>query len=524
MINSVQDKIQQVQQCFQYGQLSQANQYLEELSRFQDDTPVIRLLRAQYYFLNGDYDLSEQALHDLAHLERLPDDLIDPLAHQLNRQEQFFSLAQLLEIKLSKNPQPQLRFQYALCLMKLGKIAQALSIFSELQANQFSHPLLNINVGHAHKAMGDSAAAAESYIKALSTTPELAGTAYWSLADLKNYRFDQQQVRQLKTLIENPQLNPQERALCGFAHGNAQEQLNNYGAAFDCFLMANKLITQSRQFNKTGFEHLKKSLLKTTVNKDTAASHGDKRMIFIVGMPRSGTTLTEQILASHNQVTATDELPYIERIAMQICKDQSYDKALVNLDREECERFARHYLRQAQMHAQSDNPVLLDKNPNNWLHSALILKLFPNAVIINLSRPANDNLLSVFKQHFSAGQDYSYDLQSLKYYIKSYYELMTHWHCLEKERLFTLDYAALVNSPEIQIRKLLKACKLPFDSQCLRFFESDRTVLTPSSNQVKQPIYKKAINISAPYMKKLIQHLPDINELETNRRRLLQPL
>lgn len=524
MLNSVQHKIQQVQQCFQSGQLSQANQYLAELSHYQDDVPVIRLLRAQYYFLNGDYDLSEQSLFDLAHLEHLPDDLIDPLAHQLNRQEQFFSLAHLLKIKLAKNPQPQLRFQYALCLMKLGKIAQALAIFIELQANQFSHPLLNINMGHAHKAMGDSAAAAKSYIKALNTTPELTGTAYWSLADLKNYHFDEQRVKQLNTLIENPKLTSHERALCGFALGYAQEQLKNFGPAFDCFLTANKLIAQSRQFNKTGFEHLKKSLLKTTVNKDTAARHGDKRMIFIVGMPRSGTTLTEQILASHHQVTATDELPYIERIAMQICKHQSYDQALANLDPKDCERFAKHYLRQAQMHAQSDNPVLLDKNPNNWLHSALIMKLFPDAVIINLSRPASDNLLSVFKQHFSAGQDYSYDLQSLKYYIKSYYELITHWHNLEKERLFTLDYAALVNSPEIQISKLLEACKLPFDSQCLRFFESDRAVLTPSSNQVKQPINKKAINISAPFMEKLMQHLPDIGELEENRQTLLQQL
>ena len=521
MTNIVEQTLQTAFHLLQQGNFDKADLALKEVEHHPNYIHHATLLRAQYYFAQGDYDRSEQALEQLAYADDLPPVLIEPLTHQLNRQEQFFPLARLLKLRMTQADAPQLRFQYALCLMKIGQVKKALKVFAQLKENGFNHPKLNINLGHAYKAFGDVNSASIEYKEAISAYPESAGSAFWSIADLKAYYFSQAEKAQLSILLKSAALPARERALCQFTMARVFEQEKDFSSAFEALSEANKTIAQTRPFNHKAYRHLLSSLQQISLCENEM-DDAPQRMVFIVGMPRSGTTLVEQILASHSEVATSDELPFLERLAMQMCRHQSYANAIHNLNSAQQQRFKAHYMAQINQYEVAGKSVIIDKNPNNWMHCALISKLFPSASIINLSRPAADNLMSMYKQYFSVGQDFSFDLNALQQYIRGYYETMIHWCSEHKEGILNCDYQHLVQHPKEATEALLHHCNLPFETQCLRFFENDRAVLTPSASQVKQPVNKKSLQSSAPYISFLQHQGINIKELEDMRLKLLQ--
>ena len=227
-----------------------------------------------------------------------------------------------------------------------------------------------------------------------------------------------------------------------------------------------------------------------------AADSTDVTPVFIVGLPRSGSTLQEQILASHSQVEGTQELPYLPRIAKRIGLDQEDSgmaEAIKALSKNDFQAFAQRYLRQAELHRQQELPYFIDKLPNNFTYIGLIFLLFPNAKIINARRHPMDSCLGCYKQLWAVGQDFTYDLEDLGHYYRDYDRLMSHWSMLFPGRILNVQYERVVSDLPAQVRRLLDFCDLPFESNCVDFHLTNRAVRTASSEQVRQPIYRSAL-------------------------------
>jgi hypothetical protein len=235
-----------------------------------------------------------------------------------------------------------------------------------------------------------------------------------------------------------------------------------------------------------------------------AARHGwgcDARdPIFIVGLPRAGSTLLEQILASHPMAEGTMELPYIVAIARELSGPQArdnaatYHEALANLSAQQCRELGERYLAQASIHRKDGRPFFIDKLPNNFAHTGLIQLILPNARIIDARRHPLGCCFSAFKQHFARGQHFSYSLTDVGRYYRDYVELMAHFDAVLPGRIHRVIYEQMVNDTETQVRALLEYCGLPFNESCLRFYENDRAVRTASSEQVRQPIYRDGVD------------------------------
>jgi hypothetical protein len=222
--------------------------------------------------------------------------------------------------------------------------------------------------------------------------------------------------------------------------------------------------------------------------------------IFIVGMPRAGSTLLEQILSSHSAVEGTSELPEIISIARELrgraSSDEvgAYGEVLASLSGESLRELGKRYIERTRIHRKTDRPFFIDKMPNNFLHIGMILLVLPNAKIIDARRHPLACCFSNFKQHFAHGQRFTYDLTDMGRFYRDYVELMAHFDEVMPRRIHRVHYESMVGDTETEVRRLLDYCQLPFEEGCLRFFENDRPVRTASSEQVRQPIYREAID------------------------------
>jgi len=418
------------------------------------------------------------------------------------KREDFFAAYQYLVILVELKPENSENwFKLGITASKIGLMDEAEEAFNVCHSKGAAKPSVLLNLGHVYKAKGDTVKAAEFYHSYIKAGLEHQAVGYWSLADLKNYSFTDTDAKSLKNNLESSQYSNASRSLFLFAQSRVFEQKHDYEQSFNSISEANRLMQELRPFKAGPFSHIIDSLLECTpVKQDKSQSTAlQQTPIFIVGMPRSGTTLTEQILASHSQVEATDELPYMERLALELDMAGGYAKWLARLSDEKLDSFRGRYLNQVAQYFEGTPEYFIDKNPNNFLHIGLIKTLFPDAKIVNVIRDANDNAMGVFKQHFSRGHDYSYSLDNIVEYWQRYAELMKHWTDLYGEDIYHLSFESLVHSPDDEIAKLLNYCGLSFEDQCLTFYKSKRTVLTPSASQVRQPMNTKAIGQSQKY-------------------------
>ncbi len=418
------------------------------------------------------------------------------------KREDFFAAYQYLVTLVELMPENyENRFKLGITASKIGLMDEAEKAFHFCIDHDSSEPAALLNLGHVYKAKGDTEKAAKYYHSYIKAGPSHQAVGYWSLADLKNYSFTDIDAKSLKNNLESTQYSNASRSLFLFAQSRVFEQQDDNEQSFYSISEANRLMQELRPFKSGPFRHIIDSLLECTpVKKDKSQSSASQQTpIFIVGMPRSGTTLTEQILASHSLVEATDELPYMERLALELDMSGGYAKWLSNLSDEKANSLRLQYLGQVAQYFESTPEYFIDKNPNNFLHIGLIKTLFPDAKIVNVIRDANDNAMGVFKQHFSRGHDYSYSLDNIVVYWQSYVDLMQHWTKIYSEDIYHLSFERLVQSPDEEIAKLLNYCGLSFEESCLTFYQSKRTVLTPSASQVRQPMNPKAIGQSQKY-------------------------
>ena len=398
-------------------------------------------------------------------------------------------------------------------LTGLGKIEQAITLFEQAiaQATDYSTAKgkqvagFYLQLGHALKAKGDIEKAVTAYQKAYQLNPSY-GDAFWSLANTKTYRFSDKEIAQMQTQQACDDLALTDKIQLHFATGKAFEDRQEYNQAFHAYQQGNELQHDHNGFDINRIEQQVAEQIKYCT-AELFANRGHIGLnapdpIFIVGLPRAGSTLLEQILASHSQVDGTMELHNILGLASRLKgrnanqgdqsnKENQYPKNLGEINQDYFKRFGQQFIDETRDY-RAQAPLFIDKMPNNFLHIGLIRLILPNAKIIDARRSPMACCFSGFKQLFAEGQDFSYSLDDIGRYYQAYLKLMAHWDQVLPGFVLTVKHEDVVDDLEKQVRRMIDFCGLDFEQSCLDFHKTKRNIKTPSSEQVRQPIYKSA--------------------------------
>ncbi|MDH3751663.1 MAG: sulfotransferase, partial [Gammaproteobacteria bacterium] len=355
--------------------------------------------------------------------------------------------------------------------------------------------------GHALKTVGRVEDGIDSYRGAYRVRKDF-GDAYWSLANLKTYRFTDEEIAQMRTQIERAETAIDDKYHLCFALGKALEDRKQYEESFAFYEQGNELRKSGLRYDPERLElamQRQAEFCTEALFRDKAGFGGDySDPIFVVGLPRAGSTLLEQILASHSQIDGTMELPNIIATAHRlngrraVTEEANYPKILIDLNDEHFRKLADAYIEDTAIHRKGA-PKFIDKMPNNFMHVGLIHLMFPNAKVIDARRHPMACCFSGFKQLFADGQEFTYGLDDIARYYKSYVKLMEHWDEVLPGKVLRVHYEHVVADAERQVRRMLDYLDVPFEEACLNFHQTDRSVRTPSSEQVRQPIYKGAL-------------------------------
>ncbi len=397
---------------------------------------------------------------------------------------------------------PEARFFRATILAGLGRHEEAIPIFSELLSQTPQRNHLRIVLGHSLKALGRAEEAVRAYKDATGGEADI-GDAYWSLANLKTYRFSDEEVARMRGLEALSRPGVPDRAHLCFALGKALEDRGDYGGSWAFYQRGNSLVRAKSGYRPEAIDGATGRLLEVCSEEFFAARSGAgaaaRDPIFIVGLPRSGSTLLEQILASHPDVDGTQELHDIPRIISEFQGQGSdgggarYPDLLPGLDPLLFERLGRRYLDETRVYRRG-RPRFIDKMPNNFRHFGLIHLMLPNATIIDIRREPMACCVSNLKQLYARGQEFCYGIEEIARYYRTYLELMRHWDRVLPGRVLRVSYEDLVEDLGASVRRILGYCGLKYDPACLAFHRSRRAVNTPSSEQVRQPLFREGIS------------------------------
>jgi len=413
------------------------------------------------------------------------------------RQKYAQALEQAAELRRREPGQPTYELAYANENLAIGEYETALSVYDQVIAE---HPELSgthLVRGHALKTVGRFEEAVEAYRNAIRARPDF-GDAWWSLANLKTYVFEDSELRDMRAQERRPEIRLVDRYHLCFALGKALEDRASFEESFAYYERGNALKQEETRYSadqtETDFAAQKQVCTAELFERRSGSGCPAPDPIFIVGLPRAGSTLLEQILASHSQVDGTMELPNILALVhrlsgrLRVGEKSRYPDVLGELDPERLRQFGEKYIEDTRIYRQSA-PYFIDKMPNNFRHIGLIHLILPNAKIIDARRHPMACCFSGFKQLFAQGQEFTYGLEEIGRYCRSYVELMAHWDHVLPGKVLRVKYEDVVDDLEAQVQRILEHCGLPFEEGCTRFHQSDRPVRTPSSEQVRQPIY-----------------------------------
>ena len=405
---------------------------------------------------------------------------------------------------LDAQPQnPSFQSLYAVEAMHSGDFQEALAMFGKVLERLPGDPSTLTSKGHACKTLGDFDGAVAAYREALASQPS-HGEAYYSLANLKTYEFTPEETAAMQQQAASPSLAYMDRVYLAFAQGKAAEDKGDFEASFRHYAEGNQLKkAQSRYTSDAISREFDEQIAVCNAaffKKRKGWGHQAPDPIFILGLPRAGSTLLEQILSSHSQVDGTLELPNILALASRLRRGQKisaaskYPAALPALKAADFARFGEDFIKDTRIHRQQA-PFFIDKMPNNFRHIGLIHLMLPNAKIIDARRHPMACCFSAFRQLFAEGQEFSYALADLGAYYRDYVRLMAHWNQMLPGRILTVQHEEVVEDLEGQVRRLLTHCGLPFEPACLAYHETERAVRTPSSEQVRQPIFREGLDL-----------------------------
>ena len=432
----------------------------------------------------------------------------------LSRHQRFDEA--LAENALLRKEQPNNlahQVQLATTLSMAGRFETAHDQFARVLAQAPDNERILTSYGHSLRYGGKGEEAIEVYLQAIAAEPS-AGEAYWSLANLKTFRFDDDQLANMQSQLSALTKPSEDKTHLAFAVGKALEDREDYDASFAAYAEGNAIKRQMSGYDadKTS-ARVDRLIARCGADLWNKEGHPSDEPIFIIGLPRAGSTLLEQILASHSQVEATAELPFIGRIVGEMVADRErgdeplYPRILNDLSVDERHARGQQYLDLAAGY-RTGKARFIDKLPNNWEHVAFIKTILPNAAIIDARRQPMAACFANFKQLFARGQEFTYSLEDIGRYYADYLRLMNHWHGVFPGGLLTVQYEDVVENLDTQVRQLLSHAGLQFEEACLHYYEKDRAVRTASSEQVRQPIYRDALNLWEHY-------LPHLRALES---------
>ena len=405
----------------------------------------------------------------------------------------------------------------------LGDHETALRVFRELCADSPQVPEIHLSIAHALKTLGRQQEAIDSYRAAAAAVPSF-GDAYWSLANLKTYRFRDDEIERMRTQECARGTKLVDRYHLCFALGKALEDRAEYAQSYRYYEHGNAFRKSQSRYRPEPIERNARLQTAVCTAEFFAARRGvgcDRPdPILIVGLPRAGSTLLEQILASHSRVEGTMELADIPRLVARLQgreRDDSmprYPSVLAGLSPDRLRQFGQKYLEDTQIY-RTGKPFFIDKMPNNFRHIGLIHLMLPNAKIIDARREPMACCFSNFKQLFASGQEFTYSLEDIARYYRSYLELMAHWDAVLPGKVLHVAHENVVEDLEGNVRRLLEFCGLEFEAQCVQFYKTERSVRTASSEQVRQPIFKQGLDQwrhFEPWLGPLKQALGDLTE------------
>ncbi len=420
----------------------------------------------------------------------------------LARHKHTQALAEL-EHLLKLEPDNRLyRTTYATTFVGLGDHERALTIYRELLADSPQAAVIQLSIAHCLKTLGRQAEAIDAYRAAVRIRPEY-GDAYWSLANLKTFRFTDEEVARMRREEAVPTTPLVDRYHLCFALGKAFEDRAEYAESFHYYERGNELKMSESRYRPEPVERNAQLQAKVCTREFFEArrgfGHEDPAPIFIVGLPRSGSTLLEQILASHSQVEGTMELADVPRLVNELQGrdhegvEPRYPGVLAGMTAEDFRRFGERYINDTRIY-RGAKPRFIDKMPNNFRHIGLIHLMLPNAKIIDARREPMACCFSNFKQLFASGQEFTYGLQNIARYYRSYIDLMEHWNRVLPGRILTVRHEDVVEDLEGNVRRLLEFCGLDFEPACLEYYKTERSIRTASSEQVRRPIFKEGLD------------------------------
>jgi tetratricopeptide (TPR) repeat protein len=422
----------------------------------------------------------------------------------LHKRQKFeMALSEASELREKEPDNPEFEMLYANENLAVGNFDEAMLSYEALLSSMPDNPSINLTYGHALKTVGRQGDAISAYRQAYKVRPDF-GDAYWSLANLKTYRFDDKEIAQMQARQASPMTALEDRYHLCFALGKALEDRGDYSSAFEYYELGNRLKREELKYDSSRLSkemRLQRELVTADLlAKFSGAGCAAPDPIFIVGLPRAGSTLLEQILASHSQVEGTMELPNIFALAFRLDRQRvvgeepEYPGNLADLTQEDVTRFGEEFIRDTQIFRKGGTPFFIDKMPNNFRHIGLLHMILPNAKIIDARRGAMGCCFSGFKQLFAEGQEFTYGLEEIGQYYADYVRLMDHWDTVLPGKILRVRYEEVVSDLDTQVRRLLDYCGLPFEEACLNFHQTERAVRTASSEQVRQPIFKSGVD------------------------------
>ncbi|MGD0491127.1 MAG: sulfotransferase [Steroidobacteraceae bacterium] len=408
-----------------------------------------------------------------------------------------------LDLLLEEEPDNRdLRTSYAFNCVGLGEHERAIELYGVLLEDAPADTELHLSIAHAQKTLGRREQAVESYRRAAACRPDF-GDAYWSLANLKTYRFTAEELTRMRAAESAPTTALVDRYHLSFALGKALEDRGDYEESFRYYERGNELKRSENTYRPEIIENNTRQQIEICTAELFAGRRGwgspDRSPIFIVGLPRSGSTLLEQILASHSEVEGTQELPNIQQIVHRLrgrvpdMNNPRYPRILAQMSAEEALSLGEHYLEGTRAY-RTGKPYYIDKMPNNFRHLGLIHLMLPNARIIDARREPMACCFSNFKQLFANGQEFTYSIDDIARYYRTYLELMRHWDRVLPGRVLRVHHEEVVDDLDGNVRRVLEFCGLEFQPQCLEFYKTERSVRTASSEQVRQPIYREGLD------------------------------
>jgi tetratricopeptide (TPR) repeat protein len=479
----------------QEGDFVRAATALEQLALLQRQPAAV--VRAAGQFSDGDLRSAEETLR--AYLSTAPEHLEARcwLVRILLRGQRFAAARESAEVLLTIEAESERALSlYAAACVGLGDHEAAIALYSRILGRAPTSPEIHVLLGHSLRATARPSQAIEAYRAAAAARPNF-GDAFWSLANLKVYRFSNEEVAIMLAGASAPTTQPTDQCHLCFALGREFETRGDYPRSWDYYQRGNALKRAEFSYCGEAMNAQVRHQVEVFTAAFLAARAGvgaeDSDAIFIVGLPRSGSTLIEQILASHSRVEGTQELAEVPRVVAELLP---YPEVLGEMSPQEFRALGERYLRETWAYRRErtgGKSRFIDKMPNNFWHLGLVRLMLPNAKIIDVRREPMACCFSNFKQLYASGQEFSYGLETAAHYYRTYLELMKHWDVLLPGSLLRVHYEDVVDDLESSVRQILGFCGLDYEPACLKFHETRRSVNSVSSEQVRRPIFQEGL-------------------------------